>query len=91
MASGATCSRGWASPGSCRPWLRPEWKDGFSCIPDRELLGQLLETFVYQELRRQASWQEQDVRLHHFRDKDGAEVDVVLERLNDAYDCRTHT
>ena len=42
--------------------------------------GQLLKTFVFQELRRQASWHEDEIRLHHFRDKDGAEVDIVLER-----------
>lgn len=47
---------------------------------DRALLGQLLETFVYQELRRQASWHDTEVRLYHFRDKDGTEVDIVLER-----------
>lgn len=47
---------------------------------DRAVLGQLLETFVFQELRRQASWREDDIRFHHFRDKDGAEVDIVLER-----------
>ncbi|MCU7923285.1 MAG: ATP-binding protein [Candidatus Thiodiazotropha sp. (ex Dulcina madagascariensis)] len=46
---------------------------------DRELLGQLLETFVFQELRRQASWQEDVVTFYHFRDKDGVEVDIVLE------------
>jgi hypothetical protein len=47
---------------------------------DRGMLGQVLETFVYQELRRQASWLEDEIRFHHFRDKDGAEVDLVLER-----------
>ncbi|HUF68567.1 MAG TPA: ATP-binding protein [Longimicrobiales bacterium] len=47
---------------------------------DRSTLGQLLETFVFQELRRQASWRDDDIRFHHFRDKDGAEVDLVLER-----------
>lgn len=47
---------------------------------DRGTLGQLLETFVYQELRRQASWRDDDIRFHHFRDKDGVEVDLVLER-----------
>jgi len=47
---------------------------------DRAMLGQLLETFVYQELRRQASWHEDEIRFHHFRDKDGTEVDLVLER-----------
>lgn len=47
---------------------------------DRALLGQLLETFVFQELRRQASWHEQGSSFFHYRDKDGAEVDVVVER-----------
>ncbi len=47
---------------------------------DRGVLGQLLETFVYQELRRQASGHADEFRFHHFRDKDGYEVDVVLER-----------
>ena len=47
---------------------------------DRELLGQFLETFVYQELRRQSSGHEDDIRFHHFRDKDGYEVDLVLEK-----------
>lgn len=47
---------------------------------DRSLLGQLLETFVFQELRRQASWYEEPLAFHHFRDKDGVEVDIVLER-----------
>ncbi len=47
---------------------------------DRSLFGQLLETFVLQELRRQASWNETPVRFFHFRDKEGMEVDIVLER-----------
>jgi hypothetical protein len=47
---------------------------------DRTLLGQLLETFVVQELRRQASGWAHDVRFSHYRDKDQQEVDVVLER-----------
>jgi len=47
---------------------------------DRATFGQLLETFVFQELRRQSSWCDDDIRFHHYRDKDGAEVDVVLER-----------
>lgn len=49
-------------------------------IRDRVALGRLLETFVFQELRRQASWHEDEIRFLHFRDKDGAEVDIVLER-----------
>jgi uncharacterized protein len=35
---------------------------------------------VVQELRRQASWAEGRIQLHHFRTKEGAEVDAVLER-----------
>ncbi len=47
---------------------------------DRALLGQVLETFVFQELRRQASWHQHPLALHHFRDRDGYEVDIVVER-----------
>lgn len=47
---------------------------------DRQLLGQLLETFVFQELRREASARDEPLHFFHFRDKDGAEVDVVIER-----------
>ena len=46
---------------------------------DRTVLGQLLETFAYQELRRQASWHDAPATFFHFRDKDGAEVDIVVE------------
>ena len=49
-------------------------------IADRTLLGPLLETFVFQELRRQASWRDEQLTFFHFRDKDGVEVDIVLER-----------
>ena len=47
---------------------------------DRPLLGQLLETFVFQELRRQASWHEASLSFFHYRDKDKIEVDIVIER-----------
>ncbi len=47
---------------------------------DRETLGHLVETFVFQELRRQASWHEAEIRFYHFRNKDKVEVDIVLER-----------
>ena len=39
-----------------------------------------LQSSEAQELRRQASGCEEEVRFYHFRDKDGAEVDIVLER-----------
>ena len=54
--------------------------DTASLASDRALLGQLLETFVFQELSRQASWQDAPTSFFHFRDKDGVEVDVVIER-----------
>jgi predicted AAA+ superfamily ATPase len=54
--------------------------DAAALAKDRPALGPLLETFVFQELRRQASWSEEDIRFYHFRDKDNFEVDIVLER-----------
>lgn len=51
-----------------------------SLAADRVLLGQLLETFVFQELRRQASWHDAPMEFYHFRDRDDAEVDIVIER-----------
>jgi predicted AAA+ superfamily ATPase len=54
--------------------------DADALMRDRATMGQLLETFVFQDLRRQADWREDDIRCFHFRDKDGAEVDIVLER-----------
>ncbi len=46
---------------------------------DRTLLGQLLETFVFQELRRQAASHISPVEFFHYRDKDKVEVDIVME------------
>lgn len=47
---------------------------------ERERFGPLLETFVLQELRRQASWHTDIVDLFYYRDRDDFEVDIVLER-----------
>ena len=52
--------------------------DGLSA--DRSSLGQLLETFAYRELQRQASWHDAAMSFFHFRDRDGVEVDIVIER-----------
>lgn len=43
------------------------------------LVGQMIKTFVVLELMKQRSWNETNVRLYHFRDHKGLEVDVVLE------------
>jgi uncharacterized protein len=47
---------------------------------DHTSMGRLLETFVVMELLRQAEWQDKPVRLFHYRDKEGREVDLILER-----------
>lgn len=46
---------------------------------DRDAFGQMLETFVYLELRRQASGRDEHMGFSHFRHRDGAEVDIVIE------------
>ena len=47
---------------------------------DRKILGAMLETFVLQELRRQASVMPLPIGFFHYRDRDDFEVDIVLER-----------
>jgi len=42
-------------------------------------VGGLVETFVLGELARQLTWSQVRARLHHYRDRDGHEVDAVLE------------
>lgn len=41
--------------------------------------GPLLENFVVCELRRQQGWSTTDFTLSHYRDRHGAEVDVIIE------------
>lgn len=53
--------------------------DTEALVKDRTTFGHLLETFVFQELRRQAGWYDDAVTFSHFRDKDQVEVDLVLE------------
>lgn len=45
----------------------------------RDLLGPLLEVFVFSELLKLSSVSEEHVNLFHFRDRDQSEVDFVLE------------
>ncbi|GGD59597.1 ATP-binding protein [Lacimicrobium alkaliphilum] len=47
---------------------------------DKSLLGQLLETFTYQELRKYADWHDQPLAFYHFRNKDKVEVDIIVEQ-----------
>lgn len=53
--------------------------DGGTLWRDREMYGRMLETFVYQELRRQAGWHPDAIRSFHYRDKDNAWVDILVE------------
>lgn len=46
---------------------------------EKTAFGPILETFVFSELRKIASWSEQRCTFSHFRDKDKNEVDIVLE------------
>lgn len=47
---------------------------------DKSLLGQLLETYIYQELRKYADWHDEDLKFYHFRNKDKVEVDIIIEQ-----------
>ena len=46
---------------------------------DRETFGNVLESFVYGELCKQASFSEERYQIFHYRDRDQLEVDFVLE------------
>jgi len=52
---------------------------GAGVTANAQVAGQLLEGFVGGEVRRQLTWSDQDARLFHYRDRHGAEVDLVLE------------
>ena len=54
--------------------------DAASLYANRDLFGQLLETFVFQELRRQSSALHDSIGFFHFRHRDNHEVDIVLEQ-----------
>jgi hypothetical protein len=47
---------------------------------DGGIAGMAFETFAATEIRRQVAWQDNAPRQFHYRDRDGREVDVVLER-----------
>ena len=47
---------------------------------NRQALGPLLECFVHGEIAKAAALSDETTTVCHYRDKDGAEVDLVLER-----------
>lgn len=46
------------------------------------LLGNILESYVLNELHKLASWRDEPIYFSHYRDKDKVEVDIVLETLD---------
>ncbi len=46
---------------------------------DKTSFGPVLETFVFSELQKIATWSGQRCTFSHFRDKDKNEVDIVIE------------
>lgn len=48
-------------------------------VKDDLLVGSLVENFVLGELARQLEWSRERAKLHHYRTRDGVEVDGVLE------------
>lgn len=46
---------------------------------DKTQFGAVLETYVFGELQKIASWSEERYSFSHFRDKDRNEVDIVIE------------
>lgn len=52
---------------------------GTSPPANPEIAGPLIEGFVTGEILRHLSWAEEYAELHHLRDHDGAEVDLILE------------
>lgn len=57
-------------------------------ITERPRMGRLLESFAVQQLIAQAAWTDPTgpaLRFWHYRDKDQAEVDVVMTRGNEVW------
>ncbi len=46
---------------------------------DRSTMGQITETFVFNELLRQATWYDETLQFFHYRDKDQYEVDIIIQ------------
>lgn len=59
-------------------WLLGKTPDALA-DPEDPATGQLVETFVFAELRRQLTWAAADTAIFHWQDREGAEIDFVLE------------
>jgi len=47
-----------------------------------EPAGPLLEAFVLGELRKQVTWCDEPVRIYHYRDRTGPEIDIIVEHAD---------
>ncbi|MEK7423195.1 MAG: ATP-binding protein [Actinomycetota bacterium] len=50
-----------------------------SSLSTNRLLGPMVEQFVVTEVLKQASWSQSGVNVHHYRDREGREADIVIE------------
>lgn len=55
--------------------------DTLTTAAGQKHVGGLLEGFVTSELHKQRTWSASRFRIHHFRDRDGAEVDLMVETV----------
>ena len=53
--------------------------ESFEIIANPAAFGGLLETFVFNELMRSLPFQENDLRLYHWRSRDKREIDIVVD------------
>jgi uncharacterized protein len=83
---------GWATSATTRATQRTKWffvdsglaghlaGFGTSAVRrDESAIGQLLENFVIGEVCRQLGWSVTSARPYHYRDRDGREIDLLLE------------
>ena len=54
---------------------------------NRSTFGAVLETFVFSEVMKQTTWSDEGYTLHHYRDKDQDEVDIIVEDERGALVC----
>ncbi len=84
---------GWASSVTTRAKRRPKvlvvdtglaadlcgvGEADFGPRADGKVAGALFETFVLSEVLKQIGWSERAVDLYHFRDRHGAEIDLIV-------------
>jgi hypothetical protein len=75
---GAAYCRMTAKSSTARDW-RWRFLEMSRVAKDRTVFGPMLETFVFSEVLKQASWLGESCALYHYRDKDQDEVDLVIE------------